>query len=340
MHLIFVVYDSVTNSIFDSQIALPLVQRKQQNSNLNITVISFEKKIDQHLFTSIINTYPQLNFIFLKKYIFITRFSLLPAIKQLQKNLSNFNAYQLIARGPVAGYLCLKASDAKRYTQIIIQARGLLYEEYCYTHHGAQNKLLRFIHAWRAQQYKKIEATVYTQESVIIEAVSSALKDYLISTYQACPKNITIAQQDIPAIIPMAQVHTWRIMIRNQLKLSETTTVYCYNGSLRAWQCPQQTIDFFYKQLNRNARVFLLVLTQDTKFFEQLLLQKKIDSCFYAVLTVPHQEIYKYLAAADIGLIFRQKNILNWVSRPTKILEYQAVGLPIIHNNTIAMISS
>jgi hypothetical protein len=49
--------------------------------------------------------------------------------------------------------------------------------------------------------------------------------------------------------------------------------------------------------------------------------------------------IYHYLAAADIGIIFRKPHIINWISRPTKILEYQAVGLKIIHNNTVAMLA-
>jgi len=49
--------------------------------------------------------------------------------------------------------------------------------------------------------------------------------------------------------------------------------------------------------------------------------------------------LYVYLAAADYGLLFRHKDIINWVSRPTKMLEYQAVGLKIIHNNTIEWLS-
>jgi hypothetical protein len=53
------------------------------------------------------------------------------------------------------------------------------------------------------------------------------------------------------------------------------------------------------------------------------------------VRNVPHGMIYRYLAACDIGLIFREPHLINWTSRPTKVLEYQAAGLEIVHNNTI-----
>ena len=55
----------------------------------------------------------------------------------------------------------------------------------------------------------------------------------------------------------------------------------------------------------------------------------------YIIKTVAYSEIYKYLSAADYGIIFREINVLNWISRPTKALEYEAVGLKIIHNNTV-----
>jgi len=35
-------------------------------------------------------------------------------------------------------------------------------------------------------------------------------------------------------------------------------------------------------------------------------------------------------------MLFREQTIVNWTSRPTKLLEYQAVGLEVVHNNTVA----
>ncbi len=81
------------------------------------------------------------------------------------------------------------------------------------------------------------------------------------------------------------------------------------------------------------------MLTQDTDYFAALCVKHVLPSHSYHIIFVPHHEIYHYLAAADAGIIFREAHIINWVSRPTKILEYQAVGLKIIHNNTVAMLA-
>ena len=59
----------------------------------------------------------------------------------------------------------------------------------------------------------------------------------------------------------------------------------------------------------------------------------------YIIKSVQHRMIYNYLAGCDFGLMFREKNIINWTARPTKLLEYQATGIPVIHNNTIALLS-
>ena len=51
-------------------------------------------------------------------------------------------------------------------------------------------------------------------------------------------------------------------------------------------------------------------------------------------------DVIKYLCAADAGILLRKKDVVNWVARPTKILEYRAAGLKIIHNDTVAMLTN
>ncbi len=127
----------------------------------------------------------------------------------------------------------------------------------------------------------------------------------------------------------------WRIQARSELSISDQKTVYCYNGSAKSWQCPEDTVDFFIIEYKKNNNAFLLILTQDIEIFENILTRKNLPKNSYIIKKVTHKEIYKYLSAADYGLIFRENNILNWVSRPTKALEYEAVGIKIIHNNTV-----
>lgn len=340
--LIFITYDGIHNSVFEGQVLQPLINQRYKNYDKKICLISFEseyplafepikKRCMQH----------DIQLIICKKNRFLWKKSLNTPIQQLKQILAQYATYELIARGPLAGYIALQAYNQKHCTHLIIQARGLLAEEYTYTHRNITNMILNYIHTTRAKQFQQIEQLVYgtTLPHVIIESVSPALKTYLIEHFGTQEKKILIAQHDIPQPIITAQKTLWRSARRTQLNIPTDAHVYCYNGSAKPWQCPDEALTFFKKQHEKNKNSFLLILTDEVQTFEQLAQKHTLDTKSYAIKKVPYSEIYQYLSACDTGLIFRDENILNWVSRPTKILEYQAVGLQIKHNNTIAYIS-
>lgn len=330
--LVVIVYDSITNSVFESQVIIPLMQQYQVTKK--IIIITFEKElISAHITETLANNYSTITFIILKRFPLISILNLYFDSWRVKKILSKFSIYQLQARGPLAGFIALKAHSPLHCTQILIQARGLLAQEYRYT-----NSPLSWLGKLRYQVFENIEAVVYGQKNipVTIQAVSCALKEYLIHTYNTAEQTIIIAEHDTPPTISAHQVQAWRREIREQLSIDNTVHVYCYNGSIKPWQCPQDVIQFFQEELAKTSHIFLLVLTQDKQQFTEILHATKIQPQQYQILTVPHNQIYRYLAACDSGIIFRKPDIINWVSRPTKVLEYNAVGLTIIHNNTIA----
>lgn len=336
--LIFVLYDGINNSVFESQILQPLRKEIKKKKWYEIVLVSFESQsITKNIHAQKLPAQRGLEVIILKKIPFIGKISLLFAVHQLKKIIKKIPNATIIARGPLAGWICLKSISTM--TQLTIQARGLLAAEYAYIHRNTKiiDKLFHNIRTW---QFTKIEKDVYCNKKphIIIEAVSPALKRYLIEKYRTSDKKITIARNDIPQLVPLHQRAHWRTIIRQQLQIKSDTHVYCYNGSLKPWQCPEKVIAFFQDRLQNNNTVFLLVLTQDTKQFEKLV-SNKIPCSKHLVLSVPHQQIHHYLSACDTGIIFRESHILNWISRPTKILEYQAAGLEVIHNNTIAWLS-
>ena len=150
------------------------------------------------------------------------------------------------------------------------------------------------------------------------------------------PNKIIIALGDIPQRCSQEEKMVWRKKIRKQLGIKKNAYVYCYNGSAKPWQCPDDIVQFFSEKLRNNTNTFLLILSQDTDRFLSILKKNHVADRYYRVLHIPHDHIYWYLAAADSGLLFREPHIINWVSRPTKALEYHAVGLTVIHNNTVA----
>jgi len=338
--LIFVLYDGIENSVFSSQVVKPLLQKIEDKKYKKIIIISFEKNKPSNLLISgKIKNNKYLELIICSRLPFFGKLSLLPAIYQLKKILKTKKKYTLIARGPLAGFVCLKAIYQAKCKSLTIQARGLLAQEHKYFHKDEKSTLKKMLCHFRFKQFEALEKMVYKEstqnQKINIETVSIALKNYIIKKLNANNEKITVATDDIPDKIETDQIKTWKKEIQKKLNIKPNQTIYCYNGSIKPWQCPQKVVNFFKNKIDQNKNVFLLVLTQDKDKFSQLISKKNIDAKYYSVQTVKHCDIYKYLSACDYGLIFREKNIINWVSRPTKILEYNAVGIKIIHNNTI-----
>ena len=158
------------------------------------------------------------------------------------------------------------------------------------------------------------------------------------NTFGAERSRITIAEIDKPQQITPAQRATWRAEVRAELNIPKDAQVWCYNGSAKAWQCPQETVHFLAQKLAEHKQ-FALILTPDVAVFEELFEQCAVDKLRYRILKVPARETFRYLAAADAGIVFRAASPVNWVSRPTKVLEYRALGLEVVHNNTVAWLN-
>ncbi len=336
MKELFILYDSLLNSVFQGQVVSLLKKRLDTGNCTQAYIITFEQRTFSKNELEKIIPDKRIEIIVLKKVPFIGSLSLRYASYQLRKAIPSLSFETVIARGPFAGWIA--AREIPSTIPITIQARGLAAQEYLYEHTN------NFWHRFRAWCYEAIEKKVYgpyaRKKNITIQAVSKALKTYMINTWGTQKNAISIAQQDIPFVCPIDKVARWRTHIRSQLQISESAQVYVYAGSAHAWQCPEETILFFQKKLTQNPTLILLVLSADKEPFRALVEKYRIPKSSYRILTVPHQEMCAYLSAADTGLLFRKKHIINWVSRPTKALEYKAVGLKIIHNDTVAMLSA
>lgn len=327
----FVTYEGIHHSVFASQVLQPLLNSVNQDPEQRIFIISFEK---QQLSETELNKFPKhnrLSIILCRRLPFFGKLSLRSAIIQLKRLIKNYDPCKIIARGPLAAAVCLYTTR-----QVLVQARGLLAQEYTATHETT-NYIKKFFYWLRAQQFEHIERFAFqARKHVIIEAVTPALKDYLCSFYQSDPHRITIAHDDIPAPIEQEQRLQWRTAVREKAGIAPEATVYCYSGSLEPWQCPELVIKCFVEAYEKNKNSFLLVLTQQQWEFDVYLQKAGIPKNRYYLMSVAHHEIYQYLAACDIGFSFRKPHLISWVSRPVKAMEYQAVGLKIMHNNTVA----
>ncbi len=336
--LVCVIYDGIYHSVFAGQVLVPLLKRLELDNNLWVCLVSFEKKLySPEQLRGVIGFHPRLTVVIVKRYSFWGAYSLLPAVFRLRKILKSIGTYSITARGPLAGWIVRHAINRKLCTEIIIQSRGLVAEEYRYAHRGARG-ISRLIHALRARWYYGVERSVYGVpiEGVLfsIEVVSAALQDYLVGHFGTKNSWCTQAEFDVPARIEKNLVAAWRASVRSQLGIDLQTSVYCFTGAAKSWQCPELIADYFGQLQKKNRAIFFLVLTSDVEKFSALLGEVLLPKS-YIVLTVNYQEIYRYLSAADVGIILREPGMVSWIARPVKAMEYEAVGLKVIHNNTV-----
>lgn len=358
--LTFILYDGITNSIFVSQVLQPILNLLKENNNIEITLVAFEKKRPSNkTLRELIPALDRLHFVLCRRLPFYGKSSLKFATHQLKNLFKITSADKIIARGPLAGWVSLQTINQilkeKDYEnkykintkiKLVIQARGLCAEEYRFTtQNNKESFLIRKVRKSIYNQLNKIEKETYIRNSKLsfvktIEAVSPALKEYLSTNFGAAKSQITIATKDLPQNINLKEIQKWRNITRKKLNIKDDQPVYCYSGSYKPWQCIPEIIEYFFQQYKKNPKSFILLLSPDKKELNKFLKKKKIPQKNYALLSVAPENLYKYMAAGDIGLLFREKDIINWVSRPTKMLEYQTAGLKIVHNQTIAWLSN
>ncbi|TET34216.1 hypothetical protein E3J61_03170 [Candidatus Dependentiae bacterium] len=336
---IVVLYDGVHNPVFQSQVIEPLIKQLDQNPNDRGIIISFERTTISQKEQQALVVDPRIRLITVPKLPFLGTLSLHYATRQLSPIMQqHIHTAMITCRGPMAAWV---VGHLNLPIPCIVQARGLAAQEYRYAH---SSKIIGWLHRIRAWQYEQIEQWVYGayahNKNVMVQTVSKALRSYLIETFNAPADKIMVADHDVPSAISPAQRSTWRTEIRELLKIPHHAYVYVYNGSAKPWQCPQETVQFFVREYQKNPDAFLLVLTQDTGTFKTLIKRYALPPNAFHITRVAHTKIYRYLAAADAGMLLRKPHIINWVSRPTKALEYHAVGLKIIHNNTISMLKN
>jgi hypothetical protein len=332
-----VIFDGIQNTVFESQVLVPLKKKALGCPDTEFYLVSFERSIPDKPYA---NLPANIHLIFFKRSPFLGRISLVNAVRVLKKFIQSRKeiVIGLQARGPLAGYITIKARKNLNIP-ILIQVRGLLAAEYTYCHKNARWPQSLY-HAVRARLYSSLEKCVFqtNQHNVIFQAVSTHLQDYLVKNFGTAKEKIEIACDDVPLALDTETKKEWRTEMRKKLDLEEAQTVYCYNGSAHSWQLPEAVIQFFSQQLAKNPESRLLILSRETEVFNKLAIAYQVPTDSIFTRSVDHELVYRYLAAADYGIIFREPHLLNWVSRPTKILEYRAAGLKIIHNNTIGML--
>ncbi|OEU70793.1 MAG: hypothetical protein BA863_01365 [Desulfovibrio sp. S3730MH75] len=118
--------------------------------------------------------------------------------------------------------------------------------------------------------------------------------------------------------------------IRAGYGLADDCKLICYCGGLSAWQRVGDIISLFEKLTGSNTQYRFLFVTKQTQQLQKLLGTTTLSKESYFVESCAQDEVYRYLSAADAGIIMRDDTVVNNVASPIKIGEYLGCGLPII----------
>jgi hypothetical protein len=201
--------------------------------------------------------------------------------------------------------------SSKYSANILLDIRGAIYQEFkLYNNMSLFQRFIKMIMLLGVKKDIKLAQN--------ISVVSPQLLKYVKWFYGFSSENINI--NNCLAGSRFKYDEAWRENIRNELNiLADEVLVVFQSGGMAAWQ---QTNEVF--QAFSNIKVKYLILGS-SKFNYPNTISLKVD----------YKDVPKYLCAADIGVIFRENNIVNNVALPVKYCEYLSCGLPVVANESV-----
>jgi hypothetical protein len=213
-------------------------------------------------------------------------------------------------------YDALKTIYPNATNNILIDIRGAVEEEIMY--YSKRPLILRHLKMTYIRKVRK-----YTQHMKYVSVVTGTLKKYVMNKYGTDENRIFVN----PCIAGSGFKHdvTNRAKIRNELGLSPIDIVVVFmSGGMSQWQNMSDIVNALQK-----LNIYILVLGTSKVIGKNVITMK-----------VTYEKVPQYLSACDIGVIFRDKNIINKVALPVKYCEYIAVGLPVVTNGSIPSIDA
>lgn len=116
------------------------------------------------------------------------------------------------------------------------------------------------------------------------------------------------------------------------LEFDKGSLIFSYVGSMADWQCGLEMVKLFaaLHAHDNSCRFLMLVPEADHEKVRRHMASSGLPEEAVRLHSVAHDEVPKYLATADIGVLLRREDVVNAVSSPTKFGEYLAAGLPVL----------
>jgi glycosyltransferase involved in cell wall biosynthesis len=244
----------------------------------------------------------------------------------------HFGRDQLVilqCRNSLATGMALDVRRTRPNVRVIFDCRGAAPAEVLYRHGLNEDNPESWPRDVREsyRYFSQTEARACGEADHII-AVSAAMVDYLRKRYKTVAGPFSIVPCCIDAS-PFDQTAEDRKAVREEYRFGDKFVV-CYCGSLEAYQLPDQCLRVFHLIQRRVPNAFFLAITTHPARMEAAILEAGVDSSCTQVISAAPEEVPRLLASADVGLLLRDRSIVNRVAAPLKFAEYLASGLPVI----------
>jgi len=157
--------------------------------------------------------------------------------------------------------------------------------------------------------------------------VSTVLRDRLVARHGLDPARTTV----VPCVADAEKFGpdpAARARVRAELGV-EDRFVVVYPGRFGAWHYNEETFAVVRGLMDADPSVYFLILTPDAEQAASLA-ARTLPAGRFAIRSARHDEVPRYLCAADLGVLLRAPDPLNEVACPTKFAEYVMTGLPVL----------
>jgi glycosyltransferase involved in cell wall biosynthesis len=136
-------------------------------------------------------------------------------------------------------------------------------------------------------------------------------------------------------------------MLEKELEASQTVgesvksdqITLAYAGTVTSWNRVDTMVTFFERLSTLLPKVHFLCITTHVEKAKESFASTKLDSVNYSIIRVPHEEIISTLRKADVGLLLRDKSMVNQVASPVKAAEYMTAGLAVVVSDGVGDLS-
>ena len=330
MRLLYIVYDGITHSVFDSQILRYLEGLKSRG--VEVTLAAFDPCSDfrsdryrdkrQRILDAL-----EGRATFRFRLPVIGRQSVFPdalRLSGMMKRWANRKTGPGIVhcRSTWASYLAVTARKAVRQAlPVIADIRGDAVAE---TRLYESTPLLT---AWKTRELIRALRIIETKADHFF-CVTKVLGRHMADVFGFRPDRVTVLPTCVKTDL-FRYDRTLRLSGREKLDLSDRFVVV-YSGGVQGWQGGNSLIDAFEAVRRSVSSAHFLVLTHGVEQMTALIRQAGIPESDCTVFRVDHGHMPAYLMCGDVGLMIREQNPVNRVASPTKFAEYLSAGLPVL----------